>query len=761
MAASGGRGVVVRQAGEVVAVTITDRRTTVISAENTTNWTGAGYGTTTVSAEGTNAVGESLANTNGETYYTQPTGTVSLGTSPGTLVYVWSFNNALQDAWNASPPPNALMLGDGTDRIAFNMAGADRRVFNHLEGPTGIDVNSWQCLVLDTGQASTMNTAGDTYVVNGSFAGLDFANITQWGVAFDTNSKALGGGYNVAVDIIRYGNDGIRLTAGTTGDRGTFLEIAVADRSRSTGAAHGILRELTTGVYGCQGPLTFGNSGAATTCYFEDSGMVLAFENRNISDDKYYLAVEGNSGATNVFVLTGSTVTTAGPSVGVTANGGNVDTLTLTSCVFANLGNRPILFSSSADASGHSVVSCTFDNCGKITAGTVDFLGCTVANSAASDHAIESGGGDMTGLVISGYEGTADTAALAWTTATDTDGTLDGATFTKGTASTHAIEFEQSGTYALNDVTVSGYNSANEQNDSAILNSVTPTVVDSWDAPTYGSGYWVVNEVYYAVGQTFTTGGSAQTLTGATVWMEGYQTASFDNTTWTARLYAVTGSPSYPTGTPLATSIERAHNDLGLQIGPYTRVDFAFTDGYSMAASTEYAIVFYSDNQPDPHVTDTNMRNDNTTITHGGHGVRYNSGGSGWFADASREICFIVYTDSLVLLNVSGGGGTLSYKNVNAGALTVVSNPVTHTVNDLETGSQVAWIRQSDEAVLANKTESSGSASYSYEYGGDVAIWVQILSLGYKNKLVPVTLGNTNATLPANQEVDPFYSNPT
>ena len=43
-----------------MAVTVTDRRTEVTNAESTTDWTGASYGTTTVSAEHTYAVAASL-----------------------------------------------------------------------------------------------------------------------------------------------------------------------------------------------------------------------------------------------------------------------------------------------------------------------------------------------------------------------------------------------------------------------------------------------------------------------------------------------------------------------------------------------------------------------------------------------------------------------------------------------------------------------------------------------------------------------------
>jgi len=483
-----------------MAVTVTDRRTTVTDAESVTDWTGVGYGVTSTDVvEATNAVAESLSSTTGQTYYTQPTGSVNLGTSPGTLVYVYSFNNALQDAWDASPPPQALMLGDGTDQIAFDMAGANRRVFNHLEGPTG-----WQCLVLDTAEASNMNSAGNTYVVSGSFAGLNFGAITQWGCSFDTNSKALGGGYNVAVDIIRYGNDGIRITAGGSGTEGTFSEIAAADRSTADGAAHGILRAYTTIAFGCQGPLTFGDSGTATDSRFIDTGIVLAYEDRNIANDKYYLNVEGNSGATNVFELYASTVTTAGPWVAMDFNAGNINTFILDAVSFTALGGA-INFSDNADATGHTVQDCTFDGCGAIALGSVDFLDNVITGCGQ----VTAQGGVMTGLTLDGYEGTADTSALIYNEATDPDGYLDNSSFTKGTAATHAIEFGTSSplTMTLQGVSFSGYNASNGQNDSALhikrtSGTVTINIAAGGDTPSYksdGATVSIVNTKNYTM----------------------------------------------------------------------------------------------------------------------------------------------------------------------------------------------------------------------------------------------------------------------
>jgi len=412
-----------------MAVTITDRRTIYDEADSTTGWTPGSFGTTTTDiAESTAAVAESFAISSGEVYFTGSAIDLS-----DTLVYVYAFNNALLNAWDSSPPPIALTLGDGVDLISFDMAGGDRRVFNHLEG------------------------------------GLDLTNIVDIGAHFDTQSKALGGGYNVAVDIIRYGNLGIRLTAGGSGTEGSFSEIAVADRGTGNQQAHGILRAYTTIAYGVQGPLTFGDSGTSTASWFEDTGVVVVFEDRNISDDKYFFNVEGHVTPTNSFILTSSTIATAGPGVTMDFSGGNINTLTFTNVVFSALG-RSITFSANADASGHNVTNCTFDGAGQIDAADVNFVNNIVTNSVATTSALVAGDGDMSGLTMSGYEGTADTSALIYDQAANPSGNLDDSTFTMGTALTHAIEFGllSSLTLNLDNITFTGYNASDAQNDSAL-----------------------------------------------------------------------------------------------------------------------------------------------------------------------------------------------------------------------------------------------------------------------------------------------------
>jgi len=84
---------------------------------------------------------------------------------------------------------------------------------------------------------------------------------------------------------------------------------------------------------------------------------------------------------------------------------------------------------------------------------------------------IDAEGATLTSCRVSGYEGATDTAALKWDQNVDPDGKLDGMAFTKGTASTHAIEFGATAptTMTLNDVIFSGYNASNAATDSALL----------------------------------------------------------------------------------------------------------------------------------------------------------------------------------------------------------------------------------------------------------------------------------------------------
>lgn len=416
-----------------MAVVIVDRRTIIDNAETTTGWTNAGFGVQSDDrAEGNNAVAEQLNISDGSVYFTRGA-SVDLS---NTLVYVYSFNNALQDLWDSSPPPVGLLIGDGTDRIAFNMAGANKKVFSHSGGPT-----NWQSLVLDGSKASELNTAGLTFVESGSFANLNLSAITQFGCYFETLSKALGGGYNVSVDIMRFGNDGIYVLGGSSSDPGICRNIASADRSLAANAAYGLFREYTNIAFGCQGPLTFGGDASQSTSYFDDSGVVIAFENRDISNDKYYFDVAALNTTTNYFKLSDSTITTAGPYVNSRCNSTFIDYLEFDAVSFVGLGGSITFPSDTNPGAGrtHIVNGCKFSQCREIFPKTASFT-----NNSISGYGFTAVGVTTAAVIID-----SETTPNNWS---DVDFTSSG--------SGHAIGITEPGTYTFTNFTYNGYASS-------------------------------------------------------------------------------------------------------------------------------------------------------------------------------------------------------------------------------------------------------------------------------------------------------------
>lgn len=459
-----------------MAVNVTDNRTTITTADDEALWnTGTAGGT--VYVEGGLSIIETLNIETGQIYYSDG-GNIS---TSGRLLYIWSNNFALQDSWDAADPPNAVHLGDGTNNVSFKMAGNNRKVFAHLDTDTGITAD-WDCLVLDGDQVDTMNTDGLTVVRSGTYndflASHTNNQLNLIGVDFTTLSKGLGGGVNVAVDIIRAGNDGISITGGTTSDRGTFLEVVLLDRSTASGRAHGIIRELSTGLYSAQGPLNFGSSTIGEDSWFEDAGRVLTFENRNIANDKYYINVEGNASFSNHFLLSDTTVTTAGPWVGMTFNSGNLDELKLTNMNFTGLGNRDIIFSSNADATNHLVDGSNFSSCGPITAGDVTFTDCSF-NAPAGTHLF--------------YINT--------NTTNQSNLSFD------GSGGGHGILIDTPGTYDFDNFGFSNFG-ADETTDAAVYNNssgaVTINILNGGDGPTVRNGTGATTTVNNPISFTIT-----------------------------------------------------------------------------------------------------------------------------------------------------------------------------------------------------------------------------------------------------------------
>lgn len=228
-------------------------------------------------------------------------------------------------------------------------------------------------------------------------------------------------------------------------------------------------------------------------------------------------------------------------------------------------------------------------------------------------------------------------------------------------------------------------------------------------------------------------------------------TNSFEDTNgvWFGADQLTLNSPVTLTGTTMANCTKLTQN--GATLSGVSVLDANTADGVAFIESDDPSLISGSEFAfSDGHAIEITATG---TYTFSGNTF------SGYGADDTNDAAIYNNSGGSVTLNITNAGDTPTVRN-GSGASTTINNAVTHTVTGLASGSQVIWIRVSDDVELENKAESGGEASYSYNYVSDTDVDVQILSLNEKNKITRVTLGSSDATLPASQNTDPFYNNP-
>ncbi len=247
-------------------------------------------------------------------------------------------------------------------------------------------------------------------------------------------TTAIGKGNPHAVDAMRYGRCEARINGGEgPSNYATFAGFAAANDA--TAARWGLLQGIPGG-YLWKGLMTLGYTSAVD---FRDSNtQVLVDDTRKVTANFNKIEVRQ---ATSRVDWTNITFKSLG-----TVSKGRLEVVddcdvNISGCVFE--GFDTIVFKASSAA-----LTSTFRNCRQITAN----------------------GAEFDGSVFSGYEGTADTGYLVWNVATDINGKLDGCSFAKGTAATHAIEFGTSAptSMTMTNMAFSGYNASNGQSDSTL-----------------------------------------------------------------------------------------------------------------------------------------------------------------------------------------------------------------------------------------------------------------------------------------------------
>lgn len=373
-----------------MTVVITDTRTLVDHADTLTDWSSPAGGETLEiftsepdPVEASGCIGMAISEETGECLHTLA-GAVDLTNQ---LVYVWVLVNGSMDNILTGGIGIVLLDASGPDEIAYHVAGSDVAGFRHSEGPVG-----WQCVILD----GAIKTAvpGDFTVLAGAEGTLDFANVTGIGAYYSVASKAVGGADNCFTDTIRFGNNGLVIAGGVTGARGSFDEIAIEDRSTADGTAYGICHEVASGVFGLQGPLTFGLAVGDAEHWFQDTNVTIIFEDRNIGTTRYFFDIAANTDDVGHFQLglvSGSDGGTDGCSVLVPAGVGasmdfsdpDMDTINLYASTFTGF-DAGVLFSTDAtNGITHEIFACTFLLCGTINPGRVEMRNCSISGSPA------------------------------------------------------------------------------------------------------------------------------------------------------------------------------------------------------------------------------------------------------------------------------------------------------------------------------------------------------------------------------------------
>jgi hypothetical protein len=268
-----------------------------------------------------------------------------------------------------------IVLGDGTNTIAFYTGGKDR--FPFLSG-------GWQCHVIDPAKIPPYYN-----VIAGSVGSLNFGAITQVGVRYYTLAKSLGGAVNCFTDTCRVGT-GLTLQGGTSAAPATFFSAALEDEGTGVDQGYGIIRQIQPGIYGVQGRLDIGDTGSNNS-WFEDEDSLVVWEDWGQSDSLYSTTIHGGTG-TNVVQFgqkigsgdtalgsNGCTFQSSGPQVRFSWTGSDIY---LTGSSYLNIygtkffklrSNEYIQF----NRSGSDFIGNIVDQCSQVVIGQTFARNCT------------------------------------------------------------------------------------------------------------------------------------------------------------------------------------------------------------------------------------------------------------------------------------------------------------------------------------------------------------------------------------------------
>ena len=305
-------------------------------------------------------------------------------------------------------------------------------------GPQAGSLSGWEYFVINPAEDfDTVIVAGSgSWVTNGNPSQL--SGVDGIGPRWKVLNTIMGASDNAFVQSISVGI-GYRITGTTSLSFDDFATYEQTNRFGALQVKAGILFPLCKLVIGV-------GSGAGDTTLTE-SGFTVIWQGQSrpgggkaTAVGFYALNINKGTGSTNVTLSNGTFAATAPEFVDIVLTGG-------TSISFTNINvdrARLVTLDSTVTWNGGQI-----KNSGVITASGSIFTNVTVQESTVA----------------------ADASSLLWNDSGDPDGNIDGCTFVKATGTAHhAIEFGSSAptTMTLTDLTFSGFNASNGQNDSTL-----------------------------------------------------------------------------------------------------------------------------------------------------------------------------------------------------------------------------------------------------------------------------------------------------
>lgn len=352
-----------------------DLRTLLTSFNSDTGVTtsGGGLGTNSgVAYEGTAALEVQFSNSNEDIYQSSLT---SRDLSDATL-YGLARDNLVQSFANQG---YQLILGDGTDTIAYDVGGSDA---------PGLPLpDFWRGLKLDV--SVIVATPGSFTTVSGSEAGLDQTAVTEVGYGAIHQVKANGNSVNCFWDALKFHTNtayAARVNGGTVGTPETMANVVADDETNGWG----LFSNPVGSLYYLFGPTEWGEPAANADAYFEatDEQWILLGNNaggKAVGAGNFYFRIIGNATDTISFVATRVTIINVSTRATFDMSSADVDTLQFNSCVFTDLGAITFPLQSAGNKFAND---CIFNNCDRIDLSSCDMDGCVFNGTTDANGAI-------------------------------------------------------------------------------------------------------------------------------------------------------------------------------------------------------------------------------------------------------------------------------------------------------------------------------------------------------------------------------------